>query len=60
MQEAKCTRSTMSEDKAGLGILGVADELPCLAATAEGHMGTSLQDCAEFDQWLAAEPSDTF
>ncbi|KAA6417808.1 MAG: hypothetical protein FRX49_12231 [Trebouxia sp. A1-2] len=33
MQEAKCTWSTVSEDKAGLGILGIADELPCLAAT---------------------------
>jgi len=42
MQEAECTRSTMSEDKGGLGILGVADKLPCLAATAVGHMGTSV------------------
>jgi len=35
-------RSAMSEEKGGLGILGVADELSCLAATAVGHMGTSL------------------
>lgn len=42
MQEAKCTWSTVSEDKAGLGILGIADELPCLAATLVGHMGTSM------------------
>ncbi len=42
MQEAKCTRSAMSEDKGGLGIHGVADEQPCLAATTVGHTGTSL------------------
>ena len=42
MQEAKCTKSATSEDKGGVGILGVASKLPCLAATAVGHMSTSL------------------
>ncbi len=61
MQEAKCTRSTMTEDKGGLGVRGVADELLCLAANAVGHMGTLVctQDCPNFDQGLAAEPSST-